>query len=318
MMAGGGGPNGPVVLLGPQRQGYGEVAEALEGYGVRGRVALIAAGWQENEGEDEAVRQALGRREVVNLELHRRSEQVFAEDQELAAAYASRQKQLQRMQEFYRVRLDAIDDGDAAVSVRHVDAALLEEERQVTVRQLRHLDADHATRCSEVLEGFEARWRTWERASVAAHRRELQALIAGCEAVLLAGGHVVSLMNRLRLFGALAGVGERPVVAWSAGAMALTERIVLFHDAPPFGKNIAQVLGAGLGWCEGVVVMPDLEHRVRQDHREGISRFVQRMAPARCLGLDPGARLDFDGGALVRGRATRLVEAGLVERGWCP
>ena len=64
---------------------------------------------------------------------------------------------------------------------------------------------------------------------------------------MIAGGHVASLLNRLALFDVLELAAGKPVIAWSAGAMVLTDRIVLFHDYPPYGSDIAQVLDAGFG-----------------------------------------------------------------------
>jgi peptidase E len=60
-------------------------------------------------------------------------------------------------------------------------------------------------------------------------------LLAASHAVLIAGGHIAVLLNRLRLFDLSAVLRERPVFGWSAGAMVLTSRIVLFHDSPPRG-----------------------------------------------------------------------------------
>ena len=212
-------PSGRIVLLGPQSD-YAELAPALDAIDARGPVALITAGWQENEGEDQALSAAL-RRDTFNLDLHKRSEEVYSTDEPFRAASAARQKHLQHLQEFYRVRLDAIDDADRAIAVRHVDAALIEDEREISIAQLRHLDADHLARCQTIRTEFEARWHSAERPIVARHRREVAELIARCDSVVISGGHVMSLLNRLRLFDIFAGLGRQAIVAWSAGAMAL-------------------------------------------------------------------------------------------------
>jgi hypothetical protein len=98
--------------------------------------------------------------------------------------------------------------------------------------------------------------------------------------------------------------------------MTLTDRIVLFHDHPPYGKAIAQVLDAGFGAAPGVVVLPDPEHRIRMDDRLGIARFAQRMEPAACVAMGRGARLVFEAGRLARAAADRLPATGEVQRGW--
>jgi hypothetical protein len=134
--------------------------------------------------------------------------------------------------------------------------------------------------------------------------------------VVVAGGHVASLLNRMKLFDLVGLSAGRPIAAWSAGAMVLTERIVLFHDHPPYGKAIAQVLDAGFGLAPGLVVLPDPERRIRMDDRLGIARFAQRMAPSTCVAMGRGTRIAFEGGRLVRAAADRLATGGEVERGW--
>ena len=47
-----------------------------------------------------------------------------------------------------------------------------------------------------------------------------------------------------------------PVIAWSAGAMALADRIVLFHDRSPHGPGHPEVYGSGLSVVRDVVLLP--------------------------------------------------------------
>ncbi len=63
-------------------------------------------------------------------------------------------------------------------------------------------------------------------------------------ALAIAGGHVGELARVLHLFHVAPHLPPR-VVAWSAGAMALTERVVLFHDFVPHGVAQTEVYGAG-------------------------------------------------------------------------
>lgn len=304
------------VLLGPQTD-FAEVRSALDALGVEGRVALVTAGWQENEAEDEALAAALGR-PTVNLALHARSEQVFAQDPEFAAASEARQKHLQHLQEFYRIRLDSVDDAGRAVAVRHVSPELLAEQVDATIAELRFLDEEHIRRCRGVWTAFDAVWQADCRDVIRYHREEVAALLADCGALVIAGGHVMSLLNRLRLLAPLATFNTRPVVAWSAGAMCLTDRVVLFHDFPPFGGNLAQMLDHGLGVCPGIVAMPDLARRVRTDDAAGIGRFARRMAPSLCLGLDPGSRIEVRHGRTMFVRAVRLTPSGTLDVGYTP
>ncbi|HEU5058038.1 MAG TPA: hypothetical protein VFU21_16015 [Kofleriaceae bacterium] len=303
-----------VILLGPQN-GSADLGAVLREQGVSGRVALVTAGWQEREADDAALVAALGL-PVVNLRLHARADEVFAADPPLTAAWKARQELLRHLQDFYRVRLDYIDDAARAISVRLVEPELLEQEWQVSVDLFRQLDRDHLERCVAIHAGFEARWRLGERPVIARHRSELGALVAGSDAVVVAGGHVASLLNRMKLFDLIGLAAGKLLVAWSAGAMVLTDRIVLFHDHPPFGKAIAQVLEAGFALAPDVVVLPDPDRRIRLDDRLGIARFAQRMAPATCVAMGRGARIVFERGRPMRASAIRLLPTGEVEHGW--
>jgi peptidase E len=197
-----------------------------------------------------------------------------------------------------------------------VDADFLVEQRAITVEQMRHLDDDHLRRCQAERDAFDQQWPAASQPSVARERAAVAEQMDRCAATVIAGGHVTALLNRLRLFDVFANGADKPIIAWSAGAMTLSDRIVLFHDSPPYGKNLAQLLDVGLGLANDVVVMPDPHRRVRSDQPQGIARFTQRMAPAQCLGLDKGARLDFRHGRLVQACADRLHPDGRLERGW--
>jgi hypothetical protein len=305
----------PVILLGPQVQGGGHAGAVLRELAVAGPVALVTAGWQEREADDAALIAALGV-PVVNLRLHARSEAVFAGDQPLTAAYKARQELLRHLQDFYRVRLDYIDDAARAISVRHVEPELLEQEWQVSVDLFRQIDGDHLQRCKTIHAEFEERWRLGERSIIARHRSEIAAVLGAASALVIAGGHVASLLNRMKLFDVIRLAAGKPVVAWSAGAMVLTERIVLFHDYPPYGKAIAQVLDAGFALAPGLVVLPDPLRRIRMDDTLGIARFAQRMAPSTAVAMGQGTQVALDAGRLVRASVDRLTTTGAVERGW--
>lgn len=292
-----------------------DARRALRELGVRGKVALITAGWQEREAEDTALVAHLGV-DAVNLRLHTRSEEVFADDEELREAYKARQTLLRQLQDFYRLRLDYADEAARAIAVRHVDEELLAQEWTVSVEVLRHLDRDHEVRCGAIHAAFEARWRPLERPAIARHRQELAALLEPTEAVVIAGGHVASLLNRIRMFDVLGLAAGKHVVAWSAGAMLLGDRVVLFHDSPPYGKGIAQVLEAGFGLAPGLVVLPDPRRRIRTDDGQGIARFAQRMAPADCVAMDRGAFVLLDGGRVSRAAVEHLSPVGAVNRSW--
>jgi hypothetical protein len=77
-------------------------------------------------------------------------------------------------------------------------------------------------------------------------------------------------------------------VAWSAGAMVLTERVVLFHDDPPHGEPAAELLDAGLGLVRDIVALPDARRRLAMSDPDRLAALSRRFAPATCVTLDPG------------------------------
>jgi peptidase E len=303
-----------IALLGPQGT-TPDVGTVIRELGIAGTVALVRAGYQERESDDAELVTALGV-PAVNLTLHARGNDVFKTASEFATAYSARQQRLRYMQGFYRTRLDGIEDAARTISLRYVDPDLLEQEEKVSVDQFRHMDNDHIERCQAVKAGFDQAWPADQVEVLAKHRREVRELMATTDALVIAGGHVATLLNRLQLFGVLDNVGDKPILAWSAGAMVLTDRIVLFHDYPPYGSDIAQVLDTGFGLVPGYVILPDARRRINLDAQAGIQRFARRMAPATCVAMDHGARMMFEAGELRAARATRLTTTGVAERDW--
>lgn len=305
-----------IVLCGAQT-GEPSLPRVLSELGVTGPVALVTAGWQEREGEPGIVPDPGVA--VVELALHARGEQVFADDPPLAEAYKARQLKLKLMQDFYRVRLDHAEQASRAVSVRIADAALTAEEYTASLELIRHVDREHLERCRRVHAAFDAATQPRARPMVARHVGELGAAIAPTQAIVIAGGHVAVLLNRLRLFGIAELAGSRPIVAWSAGAMALTERVVLFHEDPPHGEAISEILDAGLGLAPDLVVLPEPRLRLKLDQPERVGELAQRYAPARCIAIDHGAQIWVDGGRAIRAvSAQRLDPSGAVEAAWAP
>jgi hypothetical protein len=282
-----------VTLLGPQRFER-TLAEALRTRGLSGPVALVTAGWQERETEDAEIREHLGGA-VVNLELHARAERVFDRDPRLAAAHRARQETLRAMRELYNVRLAAAVDAARQLLKLTGDARLIDPERHAAIETLRSLDAEYLTRIDQVHSDFEAQFPPSASAAVQHEVRDLRRLVDGCAALAVSGGHVAVLLNRLRLLGFRDLAAGKPLFAWSAGAMAMTERIVLFYDDPPYGPGNAEVFESGLGICRGLVPLPHADERLHLDDRARVALFARRFAPAACLTLHRGSRLDWRG-----------------------
>ncbi len=261
---------------------------------MKGRVAVITAGWQEREAEDNQLVDHLGGT-AINLSLHARGEAVFRDDPALRDAHRAHHAALRHRQDFYRIRLEHLLEADRVIAQRDAPPDIQAEQAEASRDAIRDLDQWHLNLCTRLRAEFDAAWALHTRPAVAEQRAELAAILADCEAVAIAGGHVATLINRLRLFGVEAMLTGRVLFAWSAGAMALSERVVLFHDDPPQGPEVTEVLDAGLGLARGVVVLPEPERRLHLDDVARVHRLVRRFAPARCLAFPARAWVCWDG-----------------------
>lgn len=292
-VTGGGAPRA-VVLLGAQRFDP-TLRDAISDFGVKGKIATITAGWQERETDDADLVEHLEGR-CVNLRLHARAEEVFKADPELHEAHRTRQALLRQRQDFYRIRLEHALDTELVISQRAAPEAMLEEEERASVDAIRELDQRHLERCERDRRQFDDTIRPARRAAVVRQRAELASIVSECEGIAIAGGHVASLLNRLALFDIGALAANKVVFAWCAGAMALAERVVLFHDSPPQGPGAAEVLDRGLGLVTNAVVLPQPEFRLRLDDRARVALMARRFAPAHCIALPARARVGWSRG----------------------
>lgn len=298
-----------VVLLGAQRFDP-TLGSAVDAVGVEGLIAIVTAGWQERESEDGVLHEHLKRRSI-NLRLHRRAEEVFQRDRELAKLHRSRQELLRHKQDFYRIRLEHELEANHVILQRNAPQSILDEEQEASIGAIRLLDDYHLSQCRRVHEEFEEEAKPFERPWVARHRRELARILADCGALAIAGGHVATLLNRLRLFGIAELLETQPIFAWSAGAMAISDRVVLFHDSPPQGPGASELLDRGLELARGVVPFPQPEARLRLDDPERVSVLARRFDPALCLALPARAHVTLEEGRFIRpSGAVRLCTDG--------
>lgn len=280
-----------VVLLGAQRYNP-TLGDAIAELGIKGKVATITAGWQEREDDDEDLKEYLQGR-AINLALHARGEDVFRKDKELLKAHRERQALLRHRQDFYRVRLEHALDAQHVIEQRAAPDDILDDEARTSIDAIRNIDALHLDRCTRDRKEFDARYRPSERPAVAEHRAQIAEIVDDCEAIAIAGGHVASLLNRLRLFGISELARGKTIFAWCAGAMAISERVVLFHDSPPQGPGAAEVLDAGLGFVGEVVVLPQPEFRLKLGDRPRLKVMARRFAPATCIAMPARSRVTW-------------------------
>lgn len=282
-----------IILLGPQAF-QPNLDKALERLDLEDPICVVTAGWQERAGELEALETHIGRK-VLDLMLYQRAERLYEEDGELFEAHRRRQGRLRELQRYYRTRLSYYLEAARHLVRTGGDSDLLEPERRDAIEVVRELDHRHLGRLRQINAEFEETWRPSERPSVARHCEEISAIVSQCSAILVAGGHVAVLLNRLRVFNMGEWLRVKPVVAWSGGAMTLSEQLVLFHDSPPQGPGDAEVLEEGLGIFQGVLPLPHARRRLRLEDPIRVSLFASRFSPALCVAMDQGSLLHWDG-----------------------
>jgi hypothetical protein len=291
------------ILLGPQRR------PTLGSLGVPGPFATVTAGWQEREPDDAELGSLLGG-QAVNLSLYARWLDVQERDPEYALASRALADVLAELAEEYQLRMDYALQAVYALQRRASGSALAE-----AVAAVRSLDAWQLDRVNEARGEFFDRLRPHDRPVIAAHRSAVAAVLSSTAALVVAGGHVGVLAEVLHLFNvaaALQPTAERsPVIAWSAGAMALTDRIVLFGDRSAHVPGHPEVYGSGLSMIRDVVLLPHAKARLLLDDAPRMAVFAQRFAPASCVLLEAGTRLELSNGLLPAG-ARVLGEDGHV------
>lgn len=286
------------LLLGPQRPvtNLGDVV-AKFGQGD-GPVAVISAGWQEAEGDIEDVHE-LVKRPLIDLELYGRADKIFATDDRLQSAYRERQELLKDLQRLYRVRLRQLMAAARQLQKTDADAGLMAAEQRHAISQLRALDRHHYNRVEAIHALFDDAISPGSSEVLAENQEAIEKVLQGCETILITGGNVVVLLNRLRLFSMSGHLAARNLIAWSAGAMVLAEKIVLYHDRLPQGRRDPEVLGHGTGVLPGYIFLPDSRRRLRSKDAVRIELFCRRFAPTTTLTLDSGAMLQFESQKLL-------------------
>ncbi len=278
--------------------------------GIAGPIAAVTAGWQEREQEDDELAEHL-REETCNLELHRRGEEVLAEDPPLLAALAELREERRATQRLYRLSLE-----HALAAVRALAAVpetpLVLEELAEAFEVVRTLDARHLERITRLETAFRKQWSTARRRSVRRQRREIDQILERCGVLAIAGGHVGVLVDLLRMFGLDERLRRHTVLAWSAGAMAIGARVVLFHDSPPQGFGHAEVWGPGLGLYGRYLLFPHARTRLQVGDRLRIAILARRFLPQICVPMDEGELLSLTVGRLTGGSARRMGRDGTI------
>lgn len=297
-----------ITLLGPQRNP--RLEPALRALGLRGkRFATITAGWRDREGEDALLSELLGGH-TQNLRLWALMQQLWEADPELDHADRERRRVMHEMQDLYVIGLQQAIEGVHRIAAHKPRFAGIQELAITdTLQILRDLDARHARRVNELHLEFYERYQPHHRDAVLEARSHVGRQIAECDAVVVTGGHVGVLLGALHIFNLAPALGYnheepqadgsvavsprvyRPVLAWGAGAMALTERVFLFHDFAVVSPGVSEVLMDGIGLTQGVVALPSASERLNLKDRASMRSLAIRCAPCVPVLLSEGTRV---------------------------
>jgi len=293
------------ILLGPQSPAA-NLRQAVDSIDAEGPVVVITAGWRDSEGEIEELRDDIGR-PVEDLMLYHRAEEIFAREPDLLEMKRERQDQLRELQGLYRIRLSPTIAAVRRLMRARADPKLLQLEQRAAISQLRALDRHHLRRIMAIHREFDLRRAGIHIPLATAQRDALHRQVEQAGLVLIAGGHVAVLLNRIRLFRLGELLAQKPVIAWSAGAMSMSDRIVLFHQKAPQGKSDAEVLDAGLGIVRQRVLLPHARTRLDWNNRKRLALFSRRFAPASCCTLDNGSMIRLQDNRVVSATGSSVL-----------
>jgi hypothetical protein len=293
------------ILLGPQSP-RPNLRQAVDAIGAEGPVMVISAGWRDSEGEIEELQDELGR-PLEDLMIYQQAEEIFAREPDLRALQRERQDKLKELQELYRIRLGPTIAAARKLMRATAHPELLRLEQRAAIAQVRALDRHHLRRIQAIHRHFDQRRAQLQIPAATAVREAVQRRVAKAGLVLVTGGHVAVLLNRLRLFRLAEELARKPLIAWSAGTMALSERVVLFHHHAPQGRRDAELLDAGLGIVRGRILLPHAGTRLDWRNRKRMALFSRRFSPAVCCTLDSGSLLHFEDELLVSAAKSFLV-----------
>lgn len=274
-----------LTILGPERPD-GVLPEVLARRGVTGPLALISAGWRYDEARDEPLRAALPN-EVRNLRLYDRFRHLEHDATDVIAPYTRKQDALRKTKERYRLRVHE------SLSIA---SALLRENGDLecpwfrqAIRHLQEVDDLFLAEVRGLHDRYEKECRPGEHPLVRRQREEIREQLNGCAALLIAGGHIGVLRNRAFFFDLGSLITDRPIYAWSAGAMLLTERVLLYHDHTAYGPGTAELLDHGFGLLRQTVFLPHARERLDLGDRVHLAVLSRRLAPRQVVGLENGA-----------------------------
>jgi peptidase E len=159
---------------------------------------------------------------------------------------------------------------------------------------------------------FDASGLAYDPAWRAAQARLEQRILAA-NTIMLFGGRLDRLLDALRFFRLRDALGEAlrrgvQIVAMSAGAMVLCERVIVYDDMAATRRDF-QLYDRGLALVRDVQLFPHCTERIQTDDPDNLAYLARRFRHHACVGLNQRSFLLFEPGLR---RATSIGEEDCV------
>ena len=311
----------PVYILGPQSS-TANLPQAIQRFAPDGSLALISAGWRHGESEYDALTRDL-KRPINLLPLYSWFDELGTIEPELSLRSKTRQQYIKTYKTAYRLQLhSALGLWTRMQELADQHPVVHQEDVRDALGFVRKIDERAIERLNQIRADFADLETPWKHPSVQPMYAQIKETLEQSAALLIAGGHVALLRNRMYFFGLHQLIQSfleagKPVFAWSAGAMAITNRIILYYDDPPFGKGVPEVLDNGIGNIPHLILLPHAKTRLRIKNRHRIQQFAQRFAPDICITLENGALLSWKDNFMrnigVKDSSMRICQDGTLQ-----
>lgn len=288
---------GSIHILGPQSPDS-NLTHAINMFCPQGDLAVISAGWRYDECELQALQSKLGRK-IRHIPLYEWFDALGSFEPELSGLHRIRQRRILDYKKVYQINLDtAMESWSSIQKLYRKDPDTYAKDEREACKHVQMVDRNCLKRLAEIKQDFESISTPWLHESALPLYEQIIQTLSRCSGLIITGGHVAILRNRLAFFGledlltnfVLDG---NHIFAWSAGAMCLTERIVLFHDDPPWGQGRTEILDTGMGLLPKTVFVPNATARLNLKDPKRIERFARRFHPSLSICLESGSHLIF-------------------------
>jgi hypothetical protein len=285
----------PLLLLGEQRE-QPRFQAVLKRWKITGPVGLVSAGWEEDEQDDQWVRDSI-RNPIVNSMLYELADEVFARDPEVLTLLRERQDHLRDLRDVYQLQLQHLSAILRGLLRRRETQSYVVAPLDLSFAQLRAVDKQYLDSVSEVIRQFDRKIAPKDRPSLVAYRKVVCQRLASCQALLIAGGHVGVLLNRLRLSRVLSHL-RLPTIAWSGGAMALGDTVFFYDHFHPHSGQETELSRHGMRWYQGLQVFPRAEQRLHLHNPVEMALLAGRVA-CRSLVFSQESELEWSNKKLI-------------------